>query len=797
MKNSAALTKRTGLSFRVRLIAAFIALLAAVLLSTLVIVDVTAERSVRQQLSERLQVSERVWAQLLDANAERLLESVSLLAKDFAFREAVATADGPTAQSALLNHAQRIRTDLALLLEPDGTLRNRSEIYRAVDMHTVFEPLLKRAEQDGESSDVILLDGQPYLVALVPVLAPRRIAWVAMGVLYGETLAKQYKALVGLDVAFVDRQDTALSVRSSTLPSAQREAIATSPLSMPDVRPEVTLAGVRYAVREFNAADITQGKTRVMLLAGLDEALEPAHQLMKQIILLTALAATVALIFAVMVGRGISRPVTRLAWAARRIGEGDYSPLPVYGDNEFADLAAAFNTMQAGIAQREERILHQARHDALTNLPNRSHALDRLERAINDARRKGGSCAVLMLDLNRFKEVNDTLGHAFGDEVLKVVAQRLRHVVRGDDFLARLGGDEFLVVLEGANQAVARDRADKLVACLDDPVAPGKADVLLNASAGVAVFPEHAEDAATLLRRADVAMYEAKQVHGGVAIYELGQDEHHMRQVALMGELRLAHDRNQLSLAFQPKIDLSSGRVAHVEALLRWVHPQWGNVSPDEFIPLAERSGIISTITRYVVDEALKQANAWIQKGLIEGIAINLSPIDLLDKELPRYVREKLLVHGVKAECLMLEVTESTVMRDVAASLNTMHDLRNFGVRLSIDDFGTGHSSLAHLRRLPVDEIKIDKSFILGLSSGNEDTTIIRSAVEIGHNIGLSVIAEGVEDALTLKVLQSLKCDMAQGYLFSRPLPADELVHWCETYNQRNVNGALHATLPE
>jgi diguanylate cyclase (GGDEF)-like protein len=781
--------RAAAFGFRSRIVAAFIALLTAVVLCILLIVGIAAERSVREQLSDRLQVSERVWAQLLEANAESLLESVTVLSRDFAFREAVAVDDAPTAQSALLNHGQRIDADLALLLHPDGSFRSSVEVRGATDVEAAFAPLLARAQQQGQATDVISVDGEPYLVALVPVMAPRRIAWVAMGLRYGETFAQQYRAIVGLDVAFVQRAADRTRVHASTLPGAQRQALENTRLSGQDALPDLTLAGTHYATRTFRTVDTAQGPMRIMLLADMDEAMAPTRRLVRQILLLAALAATVALLLAVVVGRGISRPVTELAQAARRIGGGDYAePLPVRGSDELAQLATAFNAMQSGIAQREERIRHQARHDALTNLPNRSHALEQLDVSLAQARREQGSCAVLLLDLDRFKEVNDTLGHAFGDDVLQVVAQRLLHVVRRGDMLARLGGDEFLVILEGAEETVAAERARRLIESLDAPFVLATAQVSLDASVGVAVFPKHADDAAALLRRADIAMYEAKQQHSSIAVYERGHDEHHLRQITLMGELRLAQERNELSLAFQPKIDLHDGRVAHVEALLRWDHPQLGRIHPEEFIPLAEHSGLISLVTRYVIDEALRQSSPWMQQGLIQGVAINLSPLDLLDRALPGYVQERLSAHGVDAMRLVLEVTETTVMRDIVASLDTMRRLRALGVRLSIDDFGTGHSSLAHLRSLPVDEIKIDKSFILALRGDDEDAVIVRSAIEIGHNMGLSVIAEGVEDAHSLEILQALKCDMVQGYLFSPPLPAKEFVAWYDSYVHREVS---------
>ncbi|MEO6155970.1 MAG: EAL domain-containing protein [Thermomonas sp.] len=782
-----------SIGFRSRILLAFIALLAGALLTTLGIVSIAADRSVQSQLSDRLELSERVWSELLQANADRLVESVSLLAKDFAFREAVATGDDPTAQTVLLNHGLRIHADVALLLQPDGTLRSSIQDHDPKHAETALAPVLRMAEQAGTANDVVLLDGEPYLVAVVPVLAPRRIAWVVMGVRYGEAFAKQYKALVGLDVTLLEPSQGHLNVRASTLSEVQRQTLAS--LATTIAGQQLRLAGNNFATRIFNAAETPKGAIRVMLLADIDQAMRPNRLLKRNIMLLTAMAAVVALLLAVLVGRGISRPITLLAVAATRIGHGDYAePLPVHGRDELAELARAFNSMQSGIEQREARIQYQASHDALTGLPNRSTALYYLDAAIASSKAVEGACCVVMLDLDRFKEINDTLGHAFGDEVLREVAARLREDVSDGDMLARLGGDEFLVILEAAGAEAGVERALALVALIDQPFLLGEAQVSLDASIGIAAFPEHATDAASLLRRADIAMYEAKSLHSRVAVYKPGRDENHLHQLALMGELKFAQERNQLSLAFQPKIDLRSGTVADVEALLRWTHPKFGKIGPDEFIPLAERSGVISALTRYVIDEALRVAGSWMREHLIDSVAINLSAIDLLDQELPAFVRDRLAAHGVVGQHLVFEITESTAMRDLGASLEIMHELRACGVRLSIDDFGTGHSSLAQLRSLPVDEIKIDKSFIMLLGGEQDDSVIVRSAIEIGHNMGLSVIAEGVEDVRSLAILQSLNCDMVQGYLFSPPLAAADFPDWHAAFSHNGSRARCEAS---
>ncbi|MDR6992289.1 EAL domain-containing protein [Luteimonas sp. 3794] len=785
------LLPRRGLGFRGRIVLGFLLLLVGTQIATLAIVGVAAERAVREQLGDQLKVSERVWAQLSATSAERLQESVTGLASDFAFRAAAATQDQPTVEIALLNHGMRIDADVALLLAPGGAVRVSIGPEDDPDTERAMAPLLAEAEAHGAATGVALLDARPFLLAVVPVMAPRRVAWVAMGLHYGEALARRYRGIIGMDVAFVEDDGDHVRVLASTLPEAQTAALrlsreAAHAIAGADI--DLALDGRHYAAHAFGAALVSGRQVQVMLLADLDEALAPYHRLRDQILWLAGLAVLIATALAVLVGQGIARPVQRLADAARRIGAGEYArPLPVRGRDELADLARAFNAMQREIGEREARIRFQATHDELTGLPSRGHALGVLKRKIERARQHDRNCAVLILDLDRFKEINDSLGHAYGDAVLVGVAERLRAAVRGEDLLARLGGDEFLVLLDDADAEAACERARQLAQVLETPFRLQNTQVGLDASIGVAVYPAHAGDAATLLRRADIAMYEAKQQHVRVLVYRAGDDEHHLRQVGLMGVLRHALELQQFRLLFQPKIDLPSRRVVHVEALLRWNSPQYGDVSPDEFIPLAERSGMIRAITRHVIDEALRQAAPWIADGLIEGVAVNLSPMDLVDGDLTDYVAQRLRAHDVPSRSLVLEVTEHTVMRDLEVARANMQRLRGQGVRLSIDDFGTGHSSLAQLRSLPVDEIKIDKSFVADLGNGNDDAVIVRSAIEIGHNMGLKVVAEGVEGPVSLAILESLGCDMAQGYLISRPLPADTFVAWCMRYQPGTV----------
>ena len=374
---------------------------------------------------------------------------------------------------------------------------------------------------------------------------------------------------------------------------------------------------------------------------------------------------------------------------------------------------------------------------------------------------------------------NDTLGHHFGDQLLIEIGRRLSHKVRQNDTVARLGGDEFAIKFTAPTARHATEVAARVGTAFDASFVLGDVSIDVNASLGIALYQMHADDADTLMKRADIAMYDAKKNHSRFAFYEPGRDEHSLRRLALMMELRQAVTRDELELYFQPKIEVSRERAVHVEALVRWNHARHGVMRPDEFIPLAEQTGNISLITKWVVRRAIAQCAEWNRAGLDLAIAVNLSALDLFDTELPTFISGLLSEAGLPPSRLVLEITESAIMKDTAYALKILRDLKRRGVILAIDDFGTGYSSLAHLKRLPVDELKIDKSFVLNLTeSATDDMVIVRSTIELGHNMGLIVIAEGVETQESWHILKRLGCDMAQGYYMSPPLPAAQFREW-------------------
>jgi len=432
----------------------------------------------------------------------------------------------------------------------------------------------------------------------------------------------------------------------------------------------------------------------------------------------------------------------------------------------------------------QEALAHQALHDGLTGLPNRLLLQDRLSQAIRMADRDGRAFALCVIDLDRFKDVNDSLGQLAGDEVLQEVAFRLRGALRASDTVARLGGDEFAVLLPESDVQSASLAAQKISEALGAALVREQCEVTVQASIGIAVYPEHGGDADTLLRCAELAMHVAKQSRGGYAVYSPDQDHDQSsgQRLTLVGALRRAIAENELTLHYQPKVHCRTGEVHGVEALVRWQHAQHGMIPPDRFIPLAEQTGLIRPLTRWVLEAATRQARAWHDEGLMLSVAVNLSAHDLQDAELPRWLGEILERWGVGAQWLKLELTESALMSDPGQAMQVLTALCDLGARIAIDDFGTGYSSLGYLKHLPAHELKIDRSFIRDMVREERDHAIVRSTIDLSHNLGLAAVAEGVEDEDTLDLLSELGCDLAQGYYLSRPLAASAVADWCRAH---------------
>jgi diguanylate cyclase (GGDEF)-like protein len=453
-------------------------------------------------------------------------------------------------------------------------------------------------------------------------------------------------------------------------------------------------------------------------------------------------------------------------------------------------LIAAYRT--ALLSQEKE---HQSLHDSLTGLANRSYFRARIDEALREAA-PGKKTAVMMVDLDRFKEINDTLGHSTGDRVLRQLGPRLRDALGPDDLVARLGGDEFGVVLPSISDAEeASVAAAALLDAIRQPIEMGDASLSVDASIGIALYPEHGPGADILIQRADIVMYAAKDDNAGFLHYSPTFDQTSPMRLMLVRELRDAIAEDTLAVYFQPKVNVQTGLPVGAEALVRWNHPTRGLVPPDEFIPIAEQTGLIKDLTRFVLRRAVEAAREWADRGLRLSVSVNVSAKTLHDPELASLITELLATYDVDPSLLVVEITESTIMTDVAGSTEQLERLRTLGVEISLDDYGTGHSSLAHIKNLPIDELKIDKSFILTMTEGSSDALIAASTVDLGKRLGLRVVAEGVETARAWRMLQEMGCELAQGYHFCRPVPPSEFLAWVARHGQHTAVAVNEPTM--
>jgi len=428
--------------------------------------------------------------------------------------------------------------------------------------------------------------------------------------------------------------------------------------------------------------------------------------------------------------------------------------------------------------EQKQSIFRHAFHDALTGLPNRTLFAQRLEQVLAATGSDGERTALLLLDLNRFKYINETLGHGAGDELIRQLSERLTAAVRNDQYIARLGGDEFVLLLPNSSEKHAKSVASRITQSLKQPVQIDGHTLVVEASIGAALYPEHGANARELLQHAEVAMYEAKDRSLTYALYDPASDPNSMRLLSLENELRNAIYNGGLELHYQPKVSLGNNLITGAEALIRWRHPTFGEVNPSELIPLAEESGLIRPLTHWVITQALAQAAAWRARDVVVPIAVNISLRDIQDPDFVQFVEAAVRRSGLPASVLQVEITESVMMADLEHTIFTVEHLNAMGVEIAIDDFGTGFSSLAYLKRFPVAHIKIDQLFVTDMLDDHSGHSIVRSTVELAHNMGIKAVAEGVEDVDTLRELTRMGCDLAQGYIIARPLPADDFLAW-------------------
>ena len=572
-------------------------------------------------------------------------------------------------------------------------------------------------------------------------------------------------------------------------------------------------------IYDISTAITVSGETYGQVELGI--SLSSLHKTMvdakKNALAIAVIEIVIVIVVSLLLGTYLTRGLTSLNQGVKQISKGNLGyTIKVAGSDELANTANAFNQMSQKLydsdnkrkkAEKEitqlnkeleqrvkirteelaglnKKLEHQTLHDSLTKLANRTLFQDRVQYTIATAKRNNKKLAIVMLDLNGFKEINDSMGHQTGDLVLQKVALIMRNAIRDSDTLARLGGDEFCILLPDIDsESEAIEAACRFAKTIEAPFSIADQSLHVGASLGLAFYPDHGEDIETLLQASDVAMYEAKQSGHTYVVYHKEMGIRNKDHLSLRNDLKLAIEKDELVLHYQPKIDFNTDEVCGVEALLRWQHPTRGLLFPDSFIPLAEKSGLIRPLTEWVIKHTLRQWSDWRHASIDLMVSINISVNNLHDPELIRLIESSIKQYPDIENWLELEITESALMSDPVVAIETVRRLSALGIKVAIDDFGTGYSSMSYLKKLLVAKIKIDKSFVMGMESNNNDAVIVRSTIELGHNLGLEVIAEGVESRGSMSSLKKMGCDAIQGYYLSRPITADEFTHWFESYN--------------
>ncbi len=747
---------------------------ASILILVAALVSVTTLQSAyqhsNQQLQERFETAKQVLAYKLKNDSQVLRSSLENAAKDFNLKQLVASGmeDPESLRVAMINQQRRTEASFTLVFDQAQTVMLTTQTsISSTDIGSV-------ADYVDDRLHLRAIDDRLYLIAAVGMKfleqQPSYDNWILMGIDLAHLIDSSVVQLTGFNVDVFHQQDHLLSTTDQS--PAQLAAPTSTNLGNSQ---HLMVNEEDYIAYQFNLE--ASSPIHFVFTIANQSAFLDFFELAFQLIFEIVVALIAALLLSVYLSNNITKPLRALASVAHRIQQGDYqSPIPEFSTDEAKQLSQAFRGMQDGIQEREKEINQLAYYDSLTDLPNRNSFIRELQHKVEQ--KSSGTLAVLMFDLDRFKDINDTIGHHFGDLLLKQIACRMESLRLTNAFYARVGGDEFTILLSDVAPEEIKPLAKQYIQLFDLPFTIEGVHLDVDASFGLAIYPDHSDSAYGMMQCADIALYKAKGTHHKLIEYDVEFDTLSVQRLNLMSELRKAIEENQLQLYYQPKLCLQTNTVISVECLVRWIHPEHGFISPDDFIPLAEQTGAIRDLTYWAIDTALQQHVAWRNSGIELRFAVNISAVDLVDLSLPAYVAEHLDCYKVDSSHLALEVTESALMDDPNAAIKALRMLQRMGISLSIDDFGTGYSSMAYLKQMPVSELKIDKAFVLELATNKDDEKIVKSTVDLAHNLGLSVVAEGVEDEAALSLLRHYHVEYAQGYHIARPMKAEDFVGW-------------------
>jgi diguanylate cyclase (GGDEF)-like protein len=748
------------MALRTRIAVTFLLLLAAVLAAALGAVSATNHVNAEREVQRQLDVGSSVFSRLLESNRRQLTQAAQAVAADYGFREAVATRDTDTLVSVLENSGKRIGAAMVVLTSLNG------EVIAASGLHVKAGapfPLSneQRGSMAGDSATSLILDnGRIYQLVTVSVRSPLPVAWIAMGFELDAKAARELADITGLAVT--------LSVNSG---GHWTDVVSTVPLGTVRQSDVVTR---RIEVSKWGNAEVV-----AILSRSLADARAPFERLTNVLFLIAAVSLIASALAAFWLARNITRPLQDLTQAVDQMRTGTYDvTLSVQRGDELGVLAEGLQLMQTAVQSRDQSIRRLAYEDSLTGLMNRTAFSAALDQALAQA--GGAPLAVAVINLDRFRRINEHLGYSVGDAVLIKMAARLAEVPSVKSAVARLAADQFAAFSTLRDPAGLQAWGTSLVMALADPVFVEAQPIDITATLGLALASAGAASSDELMRCADLALEHARREKRALAVYEEALKPAARDQLSLLGELRHAVEHDELRLFYQPKIELKTGRVTGAEVLLRWQHPTRGLLNPVDFIPFAEQTGFIRRLTRWTLDHAIAQGAQWRRDGKALGLAVNISADDIGDARIDSRIAGMLTRHQLPPALLTLELTESGFIEDFTRALRMLDAIAALGVSLSIDDFGTGYSSLSHLARMPVHEVKIDRSFVQGLESDPEFAPVVRSAIDMGHSLGLKVVAEGIETEESASRLRNFGCDIAQGYFYAKPMPLAAFETWLE-----------------
>ena len=786
-------------TFRRRLIAILLGLVVLTQLVTMGIFVFRSHIEAKEEAAANLVVAGNMLQALLTSKDQALRDGVQILVTDFGFKTAVASGDESTIRSALSNIANRIGADSVMLLNVAG------KTVASTDQALMTGQRLNLHLPSTQLSEAVLsyqaLNGQLFLWVTAPVRAPVTVGFAVVAFPVNQQLAEELSNLLGVSVSFAELYRNGAGTLVSNLPPEEAQQTLDWLRRTPNRQSEATQIEVSGHSYLGLARDIPAGRgaIKAILQPPLQSALAATYT---QSALIILLIGVIAVLLAVPPARWLakqaSRPLEALLAVAKRIEAGDYRKnIHLTGSLELEQVASTLNAMQSQIASREQQVKYLASHDAITGLPNRLSALEWLQATFNKAKLDEVRLPLLLLEVSDYVLMQSSLGHDASERLLLDIARTLRQHLSQGDLLASVGPAQFLIVSATlpCNQAAAL--AQTQIDALCEGLAVEGVPVSLSAQVGLCYYPDHASAPLQALRHLDMALHDPAQLNLSIRLYRNGKQFDHKMQMALLSDLRRAIQDDALTLHYQPKVDLRDGRVLGLEALVRWQHPVLGPVAPDRFIPLLEQTRSIWLLTRWLMRKVPQQMRQWRASGFEPDVSINLSASDLLEPRMPQHLLDCLAQADLSPHKLMLEVTESAIMNEPEQAVKVMQQLRGHGVRFSVDDFGTGYSSLAQFKSLPVDELKIDRSFVKNMKSGSDDAIIVQTTIDLGHRFGVKVVAEGIETTENWQQLLAMGCDYGQGYLISKPLPAEQLLAFIQMIDGRfePVIPAL-ATLP-